>query len=143
MKNNIERDTLMNSDNKIKVMNVSDFYKNEFVDYASYSTIRMIASAIDGMKNVHRKIVSTVLDKNIKTKLKVSQLASKMAEYREYLHGDSAGAIVTMGQNYVGSNNLPLLAAEGNFGKRFTNAAAASRYIYTHGLPILFQVINL
>jgi DNA topoisomerase-2 len=47
-----------------------------------------------------------------------------------------------MAQDYIGTNNLPLLAKEGNFGKRFTNAAAAPRYIYTYGSPILFQLMN-
>ena len=121
---------------------VSDFYKDEFVDFASYSTIRMIGSAIDGMKNVHRKIFYTILDKNIKADIKVSQLNSKVAEYSEYLHGDMSGAISNLGAHYVGSNNLPLIAAEGNFGKRFTNDPSAGRYLYTHGKSILFDMIS-
>ncbi len=127
---------------KTKKFNVSDFYKDEFVDFASYSTIRMIGSAIDGMKNVHRKIFYTVLDKNIKTDIKLTQLNSKCAEYAEYLHGDMTMAIANLAQNFAGSNNLPLLAAEGNFGNRFTNEPSAGRYIYTYGLPVLFNMID-
>ena len=123
-------------------MKVSEFYKQEFVDFASYSTIRMIGSAIDGMKNVHRKIINTVIDKNIKTEIKVSQLNSKVAEYTEYLHGDSSSTISGMAQNFAGTNNVPLLAAEGNFGNRFKNEPSAPRYIFTYGLPILFDLIN-
>ena len=121
---------------------VSDFYKEEFVDFASYSTLRMIGSAIDGMKNVHRKIINTVLDKNIKSDIKVSQLNSKVAEYTEYLHGDCSNAIAGMAQNFAGTNNLPLLAAEGNFGNRFKNDPSASRYIFTFGRPVLFDLIK-
>jgi DNA topoisomerase II len=121
---------------------VSDFYKDEFVDFASYSTIRMIGSAIDGMKNVHRKIFYTVLDKNIKNDIKLTQLNSKCAEYAEYLHGDMTSSIANLAQNFAGSNNLPMLAAEGNFGDRFTNEPSAGRYIYTYGLPILFNIID-
>jgi hypothetical protein len=62
-------------------LQVTDFFNDEFVDFASYSTIRMIGSAIDGMKNVHRKIFYTVLDKNIKTDKKLTQLNSIVAEY--------------------------------------------------------------
>ncbi len=124
------------------MMKVSEFYKQEFVDFASYSTIRMIGSAIDGMKNVHRKIINTVLDKNIKHEIKVSQLNSKVAEYTEYLHGDCSSAIAGMAQNFEGTNNVPLLAAEGNFGNRFKNEPSAARYIFTYGLPILFDLIN-
>ena len=123
-------------------MKVSEFYKNELVNYASYSTLRMIASAIDGQKNVHRKILCTVLDKNIKDEIKVSQLNSKMAEYTSYLHGDASAAIVTMAKDYSGTNNVPLLEREGNFGTRFKNEASAPRYIYTYGSKELWQIID-
>jgi DNA topoisomerase-2 len=123
-------------------LQVTDFFNDEFVDFASYSTIRMIGSAIDGMKNVHRKIFYTVLDKNIKTDKKLTQLNSIVAEYSEYLHGDMTMAIANLAQNFAGSNNLPMLAAEGNFGNRFTNEPSAGRYIYTYGLPVLFNMID-
>ena len=60
---------------------IQSFFETQFVDYSSYSNLRMIASAIDGMKNTQRKIVRTVKDKNISDEIKVSQLDSKMAEY--------------------------------------------------------------
>ena len=123
-------------------MTISEFYKKDFVDYASYSTLRMLASAIDGQKNAQRKIISTLLDKNIKTDIKVSQLNSKMAEYCEYLHGDSSGVISGMAQEFAGTNNIPLLAREGNFGNRFNNEASAPRYIYTYGNQDLFSLFN-
>jgi DNA gyrase/topoisomerase IV subunit A len=72
-------------------MKISDFYNTDYADYASYDNLRKIASAIDGQKNTARKIVCTVMDKNINTELKVSQLSNKMAEHTEYLHGDASG----------------------------------------------------
>ena len=122
-------------------MLLSQFLQSDYSDFASYSTIRMIASAIDGQKNASRKVIKTVLDKNIKNELKVSQLASRVAEYTEYLHGDASlqGVIVTMAQNYAGANNIPLLDREGNFGNRFINEASAPRYIYTNGSKELFK----
>jgi DNA topoisomerase-2 len=125
-------------------MELSEFFKSDYVDFASYSTIRMIASAIDGQKNASRKVIATVFNKNITNEMKVSQLASKVAETTEYLHGDVSlqGVIVTMAQNYVGANNIPLLDREGNFGNRFINEASAPRYIYTNGSKELFTLIK-
>jgi len=123
-------------------MKVSEFYNSDYVDYACYSTLRALASSIDGQKNSGRKILKTVLDKKIVNEIKVSQLASKMAEYTEYLHGDASGPIVTMAQDYIGTNNVSLLHPEGNFGTRFKNEASAPRYIYTYGTDELFQMFN-
>lgn len=121
---------------------VSDFLSNELVDYASYSTLRMIASAIDGQKNTSRKILHTILTKNIKDKIKVSQLSSKMAEYTEFLHGDASSVISGMAQDFTGTNNMPLLAQKGNFGTRFKPEASAPRYIYTYGDKETFSIFN-
>ena len=121
---------------------VSNFFKDEFVDYASYSTIRMIASSIDGLKNVNRKIIRTIIDKKIVNDKKVSQLNSIAAEYCEYLHGDMSDSISKMAQSYAGSNNLPLLAEEGSFGNRFINKPSAPRYIFTYGKPVTFSMFN-
>ncbi len=126
----------------MRKIKVSDFCNTDLVDYASYSTLRMIASAIDGQKNTARKIVHTILQKNIKEKIKVSQLSSKMAEFTEFLHGDAAGPIVTLAQNYPGTNNVSLLERKGNFGTRFIPEASASRYIYTYGSKDLFKLFS-
>lgn len=123
-------------------MKVTQFFNTDFVDYANYSTLRQLASAIDGLKNSSRKIITTVLDKNITNELKVSQLNSKMAEYTEYLHGDASSVIVTLAQNFPGTNNIPLLDREGNFGTRFKPEASAPRYIYTNGSKELWQLFN-
>lgn len=112
-------------------MKISEFLNNELVDYSSYDNLRKISSYIDGQKNSARKILHTVLKKNITEEIKVSQLSSKMAEFTQYLHGDASGVIVSMAKNYTGTNNMPLLATEGNFGTRFKPEASAPRYIYT------------
>lgn len=109
----------------------TDFFNNDYINQASYNNIRTIASYIDGQKNTSRKILHTVIDKNITKEEKVLNLASKMSEFCQYLHGDSSGVIVTMARNYTGTNNLPLLTREGNFGTRFSPEASAPRYIYT------------
>jgi DNA gyrase/topoisomerase IV subunit A len=116
--------------NKIKI---EEFFNTDYVDSASYDNLRKIASYVDGLKNCNRKIIHTVLSKNINTKSKVSRLQSTISEYTEYLHGeDGIGkVIVGMAQDYAGTNNIPLLQRNGNFGNRLDHVSAASRYIYT------------
>ena len=123
-------------------MKISDFCNSDLVDYASYSTIRAIGSLVDGQKNAARKILHTVLDKNIRNEIKVSQLASKMAEHTEYLHGAADGVITNLAQNYIGTNNLNLLEPEGNFGTRHSPEPSASRYIMTYGSKTLFNIFK-
>ena len=126
----------------MKKLNVSDFLNKELVNYASYDNLRKIGSCIDGQKNASRKVLYTVLDKNIKDEIKVSQLDSKSAEYADYLHGSMSGVIVNMASKYPGSNNLNLLHPEGNFGTRYENAASAPRYIFTHKSNIVDSLFN-
>lgn len=123
-------------------MKISTFFENDYVDQASYDNLRKIASLVDGQKNSSRKIIYTVLEKNIKDEIKVSQLGSKVAEFAEYLHGNLDGVIVNLAQNFAGTNNIPLLTREGNFGTRFAQEASASRYIYTYGSKEFFQLFN-
>lgn len=119
-----------------------DFFNTDYVDYSSYDNMRKIASVVDGQKNSSRKILHTILEKNIRSKVKVSQLASKVSEFTEYLHGDISGVIVTLGKDYTGSNNLPLLQKSGNFGTRFQNDASASRYIHAYGNDTFFELFK-
>lgn len=122
-------------------MKSTDFFKTDYVDQASYDNLRKIASAIDGLKNSNRKVIHTVLDKNIKDLIKVQQLAARASEYTDYLHGSLDSVIVSLGQTYVDTNQLPLLTKKGNFGTRAIPSPAASRYIYAKAsnvLPYLF-----
>ena len=125
-------------------MEISTFYDEEYIQSANYQSFRSIASYADGLKNGGRKIIYTVIENNINSEIKVSQLGSKVAELTEYLHGDDSlqSTIAGMAQNFVGSNNINLLQPEGNFGTRFVPKPSASRYIYTlksKYLDILFH----
>lgn len=111
-------------------------------DQASYDNLRKIASLVDGQKNAARKVLYTIIEKNIKDKIKVSQLNSKMAEFAEYLHGSADNVIVNLAQDYAGTNNIPLLQKKGNFGTRFAQEASASRYIYVYGSKDFFELFN-
>jgi DNA topoisomerase-2 len=128
----------------MKQQNITEFFDTSYVDAASYDNIRKIASYIDGLKNSGRKVLHTVLKKNINKEMKVSRLKSVTSEFNEYIHGEDnlAGVIVTMARNYVGSNNLPLLKAEGSFGTRFIKEASADRYIFTMAQPFLRHIFR-
>ena len=105
----------------------------------------MLGSAIDGLKNSQRKIIHTALDK-LKSSTKVSVFDNQMQSYTQYLHGSASGVVSNMGASYCGSNNLPLLKGEGNFGSRMVNEPAAPRYIYVNKpnyLDELFDIRNV
>lgn len=53
--------------------------------------------------------------------MKVAQLAGYVAEHSAYHHGEMSlcNAIISMAQNYAGSNNLNLLEPLGQFGTRY------------------------
>lgn len=121
---------------------LTDFYKTDYVDYASYDNLRKIGSLVDGQKNASRKVIHTLIEKNIHTEIKVSQLSSKIEEFTEYLHGSIAGVAVNMGRSYVGTNNMPLVQKSGNFGTRYIPEASATRYIYASGSDTLFSQIS-
>jgi DNA topoisomerase II len=117
----------------MKITTIQDFLENEYSNSALYDCYRSIASYIDGLKPSSRKIVYTVKKQNINHDSKVSRLASAVAMETEYLHGEVSlqSVITNMTKNFVGSNNLPLLSPNGNFGTRFIPTASAARYIFS------------
>lgn len=114
-------------------ISISDFYRIDGCNAASYDNYRKIASIVDGFKPSGRKIMYTVLKKNITSPVKVSILKSDAAAMTQYLHGDQSleGVVVTLAQEFPGTNNIPLLKRKGTFGNRLKPAAAAGRYIFT------------
>lgn len=121
-------------------INIQDFLNKELVNYASYDNLRKIGSCIDGLKNASRKVMFTIHEKKIKEKVKVSQLSAKCAEYSDYLHGDTLwNVLVTLGKDYAGTNNIPLIKKFGNFGTRCINESSAPRYIFAKGSDEFFK----
>ena len=121
-------------------MRVQDFFNTKLVNYASYDNLRKIASFIDGFKNASRKVMYTVHEKKIKDKTKVLQLSNKCAEFADYLHGSLDGVVVTLAQDFAGTNNIPLLQKSGNFGTRSVQEASAPRYIFANGSKNFFEL---
>ena len=114
-------------------ISITDFYKVDGCNYASYDNYRKIASVVDGLKPSSRKCLYVVLKNNVNSPKKVSILKSDAAAQTQYLHGDQSleGVIVSMAQVFAGSNNIPLLQRKGTFGNRLKQVAAAGRYIFT------------
>lgn len=85
--------------------------------------------------NLAKEKFFMVVSKNLKSELKVAQLAPYVSECTAYHHGEQslAQTIIGLAQNFVGSNNIYLLLPNGAFGTRATGGkdAAAARYIYT------------
>jgi DNA topoisomerase-2 len=81
--------------------------------------------------------------------MKVAQLIGYVSEHSAYHHGEVSlgGTIVSMAQDFVGSNNVNLLVPSGQFGTRVQggNDHASSRYIYTrlaHATRFIFSPLD-
>jgi len=114
---------------------ISTFIDYELIDYSIENIIRSIPEAIDGMKESQRKALFAIFDelKTKSSKIKVAQAASHAAKITNYKHGENslADAIVTMTQDFPGSNNLPFFQRKGQFGTRNKGGkdSAHPRYI--------------
>jgi DNA topoisomerase-2 len=96
--------------------------------------IRNLPNVYDGLKQSQRKILHAFFLKGENTKMKVSQWAGFVSEKTCYHHGEQClfDTIIKMAQDFVGSNNLPLIQKDGQFGTRLHGGkdAASSRYIF-------------
>jgi DNA gyrase subunit A len=113
---------------KLTGTNLTNQVKN---DYLSYSMAVLIGRAIpdlyDGMKPVHRRILTAMKWLNLKPDGRYMKSARVEGEVMGKLHphGSAYGAMVTLGAPW--SNNLPLIDSQGNWGSS-VDGAAASRY---------------
>ncbi len=119
-----------------KEVGLSEYVNKDLIHFSNYDNERSIPSICDGLKPSQRKILYASFLKKIENdEIKVAQLAAFVAEHTEYHHGEASlqGAIITMAQDFVGSNNVNLLQPIGNFGyRRMAGKEAASpRYIFT------------
>ncbi|VEU22515.1 DEKNAAC103537 [Brettanomyces naardenensis] len=125
---------------------ISDFINKELILYSMADNIRSIPSVVDGFKPSQRKILYGCYKRNLRGEIKVSQLEGYIAEHTGYHHGDASliQTIVSLAQDFVGSNNLNLLFPHGGFGSRAAGGkdAAAARYIFTELSAITRKVFN-
>lgn len=119
-----------------------DFVNKELRLFSLDDLARSIPSAIDGLKTSQRKILyACKLRPRSAGELRVAQLAGFVSEKAAYHHGEASlqSTIIGLAQNFVGSNNVPLLEANGQFGSRLANGkdAASARYIYTDARKVV------
>ena len=145
----INQDFSLDDQGKIVNMDISDFLNNEVIKFSHNDCKRSIPSLFDGLKESQRKVFYAIKKKNLtynKTSLKVAQLGGYVAEHSNYHHGEQNlyDTIVKMAQDFVGSNNIPLLYRDGMFGTRMSlgKDSASARYIFTKMesiTPLIFR----
>lgn len=132
---------------------ISHLMQNRVAEYGLANVQRSIPQ-FSGLKDVHNKIIFAIFKTwraGDEKQMKVFNFACKAMELTEYEHGPESMAktIVTMAQNYVGANNLPLMAPRGMFGTRTGRSKdgkigadhGAFRYIGTHPSKLLWSLI--
>ena len=121
----------------IKFQSVSNFLHTQLIEFSLEDCYRSLPHLLDGLKQSQRKVLFASLCK--KQRMKVMQLAGYVSERTCYHHGEMNlfGTITKMAQSFVGSNNLPLLVPDGQFGSRLAGGkdSANARYIYTSLQP--------
>ena len=124
----------------------SSFINDELIHFSNADNIRSLASIVDGLKPSQRKIVFGCLKRGLKAEVRVAQLAGYVSEHAAYHHGEASliGAITSMAQQFVGANNINLLAPKGQFGSRLQGGkdAASGRYIHTHLESIVDTILR-
>jgi DNA gyrase/topoisomerase IV subunit B len=131
----------------ITQVNITDFIDKEMIKFSISDCARSIPNMMDGFKESHRKTLYACFLKKLNyggQTLKVAQLAGFVAEKTNYHHGEQNlfDTITKMAHDFPGSNNIPLLFRDGQFGSRNSlgKDAANARYIFTK-LDILTRLI--
>lgn len=122
------------------------FVHDELIHFSNADNLRSLPHVMDGLKPSQRKILWAARKRNLTAEIKVAQLAGYVSETAAYHHGEASltAAIVGMAQNFVGSNNINLLAPNGQFGTRLQGGqdAASPRYIFTALEPIQATMLS-
>jgi DNA topoisomerase II len=122
------------------------FINDELIHFSSADNIRSLPSILDGLKPGQRKILWACFKRNLTQEIRVAQLAGYVSETAAYHHGEASltSTIIGMAQIFVGSNNINLLAPNGQFGTRLMGGkdAASPRYIHTHLEPLLKTIFR-
>lgn len=101
-----------------KNISYSDLINKELIHFSNYDNIRSIPQLMDGLKPSQRKILYYMLSNNITKSIKVAQLSGYVSAETSYHHGEASlqQAIITMSQDFIGTNNINLLYPDGNHG---------------------------
>lgn len=116
-----------------------EFVHRDLIHFSYYNLERSIPNMMDGLKTSQRKILYAALKRNLTQEIRVAQFAGYVSEHTGYHHGEASlnETIVGMAQDFMGSNNIPWLVPQGQFGTRIQGGkdAASPRYIHTYLQP--------
>ena len=133
-------------DHNVERLRYKDFVNKELILFSVADCLRSIPCLCDGLKPGMRKIMFACFKRKLKAEIKVAQLSGYVAEHSAYHHGEVSlqGTIVSLAQNFVGSNNINLLMPIGQFGTRNQGGkeAASARYIFTNLSPVTRHLFN-
>lgn len=123
------------NDSNVNNIKIEEFINNELIHFSNSDTLRSIGSICDGLKPSQRKILFSCFKRKLYKEIRVAQLAGYVSEHAAYHHGEASlqSTIISLSQNFVGSNNINLLKPNGQFGTRLMGGAdaASPRYIHT------------
>ena len=133
-------------DHSQEKLRYKDFVNKELILFSVADCLRSIPCLCDGLKPGQRKILFACFKRKLKAEIKVAQLSGYVAEHSAYHHGEMSlqTTIVSLAQNFVGSNNINLLMPIGQFGTRNQGGkeAASARYIFTNLSPVTRVLFN-
>lgn len=122
-----------------------EFVDKDLIHFSNYNLERSIPNVMDGLKTSQRKILYSAFKRNLKSEIRVAQFAGYVSEHSGYHHGEASlnEAIIGMAQDFVGSNNIPFLVPQGQFGTRLEGGkdSASPRYIHTFLQPYIANLI--
>ncbi len=122
-----------------------EFVDKDLIHFSNYNLERSIPNVMDGLKTSQRKILYSALKRNLKNEIRVAQFAGYVSEHSGYHHGEASlnEAIIGMAQDFVGTNNIPWLVPQGQFGTRLVGGkdSASPRYIHTYLQPYIQNLV--
>ena len=112
----------------------------ELILYSQADNERSLPSIWDGFKEAQRKFF-LLPKRNLTKEIRVAQLAGYTSEHAAYHHGEASlnGTIVGLAQNFVGSNNLPLLVQQVNSVPDYKVVKMLHLPLYSHTTTKIYQ----
>lgn len=137
------------ADPRLMYINISDYINTKLVEYSIDSFSRALPSYFDGLKKSQRQVLWYILTewdfgRSRKGTVNLASIAADAKTKTKYHHGDLTETLARTGSDYPGSNNVPLIVQEGQFGTRehLGNDIGASRYVETEPEEIVKLIFD-
>jgi topoisomerase-4 subunit A len=137
LEENLEGSEDLSSEDGDDVIPISGFYKDWFLDYASYVILeRAVPHVNDGLKPVQRRLLHSMKEMEDGRYNKVANIVGNTMKYHP--HGDAS---ITDALVHIGQKDL-LIDTQGNWGNVLTgDRAAAGRYIEARLTKFALEVV--